>query len=261
VPVIEHGGRLWRGMERRDPPVGWGYNYNAGMFSVPVGADLLNATNWIACRFLPSDTNWLAGKFAAWLEGNAVITRHGRMVDILRVDTPGYPEKAAVVGVSEDGRTASFDPETGFIDFPGGAKKFSIRFDPTSGLYWSLATIVPETHRGKGRPGGVRNTLALTSSPALTNWTVRCVLLHQPDAGKHGFQYVDWLFENSDIIAACRTAYDDGIGGAHNNHDANYLTFHRVGDFRKLTMTDSVAPFHLSPGVDPPQGKDGKARD
>jgi hypothetical protein len=42
---------------------------------------------------------------------------------------------------------------------------------------------------------------------------------------------VDWQFERSDIIAACRTAYDDGLGGAHNNHDAN---------FRDKTMADSV---------------------
>src|SRR5262249_16985968 len=37
-----------------------------------------------------------------------------------------------------------------------------------------------------------------------------------------------------DIIAACRTAYDDGKGGAHSAHDANYLTFHRFANFRTL---------------------------
>ena len=60
------------------------------------------------------------------------------------------------------------------------------------------------------------------------------------DVAKHGFQYVDWLFDGPDIIAACRTAYDDGQGGAHNAHDANYLTFHRISSFRARTMADSV---------------------
>ena len=62
-----------------------------------------------------------------------------------------------IVEISADGRAASFDPATGFIDFPGGAKKFSIRFDAVSDRYWSLATIVPERHEKAGRPGGIRN--------------------------------------------------------------------------------------------------------
>jgi hypothetical protein len=51
---------------------------------------------------------------------------------------------------------------------------------------------------------------------------------------------VDWLCDGDNIIAVCRTAYDDGQGGAHNFHDANYLTFHRVENFRTRTMADSV---------------------
>ena len=43
-------------------------------------------------------------------------------------------------------------------------------------------------------------------------------------------------FEGEDIIAVSRTAHDDGLGGAHDMHDANYLTFHRVRDFRKLQL-------------------------
>jgi hypothetical protein len=54
---------------------------------------------------------------------------------------------------------------------------------------------------------------------------------------------VDWLFEGDDLIAACRTAYDDEEGGAHNFHDANFLTFHRFKNFRRLTMKDSAASF------------------
>lgn len=247
MPVIEHAGRLWRAIEHREPPRGWGITYCAGMLSVPVDADLLDASNWIVSNFLPSKRQWLGGTFGGWLEGNAVVAPDGHMVDVLRVES-GYPEKAAIVNVSADGRTTSFDPQTGFVDFPGGAKKFAIRHDAKSNLYWSLATIVPERHQAAGRPGGVRNTLALTCSPDLVHWTVRCIVAYHPDTGKHGFQYVDWIFEGDDILAACRTAYDDGQGGAHNAHDANFLTFHRIANFRVKTMADSV-PFTELPQV------------
>jgi hypothetical protein len=240
MPVIEHNGRFWRAFEDAMGGVQWGKRYRAMMLSVPVDADLLNATNWTFSSPLPRDPAWLNGEFNGWLEGNAVLTPDHDIVDILRVDTPTCPERAAVVNISSDGKTASFNPDTGFIQFPGGAKKFTIRFDPQSQLYWSLATIVPEQHEKDGRPGGIRNTLALTCSPDLRKWEVRSILLYHPDVKKHGFQYPDWQFEGDDIIAAVRTAYDDGLGGAHNNHDANLLIFHRIPQFRTRTMADSV---------------------
>jgi hypothetical protein len=239
MPVIEHAGRLWRAMEWRNPPLGWGTNYRAGMLSIPVDADLLNAANWTSSNFLPSDRAWNGGDMGAWLEGNAVVTPAGELVDVLRVQTKSPDEKAAIVRISPDGKVASFDPATGFVKFPGGAKKFTIRFDPQTKRYWTLASIIDEPHRA-AEAGRVRNTLALTTSPDLLNWEVRCILLHHPDIVKHGFQYVDWQFDGEDIIAACRTAFDDRQGGAHNNHDANYLTFHRFASFRRLTLADSV---------------------
>jgi hypothetical protein len=239
MPVLEHRGRLWRAFEWRHPPVAWGVNYRAGVLSAPVDADLLIATNWTQSEFLPSSRAWNGGDMGAWLEGNTVITPTGELVDMLRVQTTSPHEKAAIVSISADGKTASFDPAAGLVKFPGGAKKFTIRFDPLGKLYYSLASIVPERHRGEN-PGGIRNTLALTSSPDLTNWTVRCIVLYHPEVKKHGFQYADWLFDGDDIIAVCRTAFDDEEGGAHNNHDANFLTFHRFTGFRKLTMADSV---------------------
>jgi hypothetical protein len=249
VPVLEHDGRLWRAFEDAQGGTQWGRRYRAFMLSAPADADLLNAAHWTFSNVLARDSNWLNGDFNAWLEGNAVRTRDGRIVDVLRVDTPGCPEKAAIVSLSEDGKTAAFDPATGFINFPGGAKKFTIRFDAKSDRYWSLATPVPERHQQAGRPGGIRNTLALTSSLDLTNWAVRCILLYHPDIAKHGFQYVDWQFEDDDIIAACRTAFDDEQGGARNNHDANFLTFHRITNFRPKTMADSVPMPQRAPEV------------
>ena len=82
--------------------------------------------------------------------------------------------------------------------------------------------------------GSVRNVLVIKSSSDLRHWTVHRILLQHPDVKKHGFQYVDWQFDGRDIIYLSRTAYDDESGGANNYHDANYLTFHRIKNYRKL---------------------------
>lgn len=243
VPMLEHNGRLWRAFENTKGGTQWGGSFRAGMLSIPIEADLLKATDWTFSNFLPRNPQWLGGRFAGWLEGNAVLTRDGRVVNLLRVDTPHCPEKAAIVRVSEDGRTASFNPVADFVDFPGGAKKFSVRFDKSSNRHWSLATIVPARHPAAGMPASIRNTLALVCSPDLRRWETFCILLYHPDTARHGFQYVDWLFEGDDLIAACRTAYDDEEGGAHDIHDANFLTFHRFKNFRQLTMKDSAVSF------------------
>ncbi|HUG89739.1 MAG TPA: sialidase family protein [Planctomycetaceae bacterium] len=238
VPVVVHDGRLWRAMEDATGGEKWGERYRAFMMSAPAEADLLDAKSWTRSNLLARDPAWLEGQFGGWLEGNAVVTPDGRIVNILRVDHPDGG-RAAVVEISGDGRTATFDPATGFIDFPGGAKKFTIRFDPESKRYWSLTNWIPPKHAGQRAPR-VRNTLALVSSADLREWTVRSVVLYHPDVQRHAFQYVDWLFEGDDLIAASRTAHDDGLRGAHNAHDANYLTFHRIHNFRELELSDSI---------------------
>ena len=68
-----------------------------------------------------------------------MVTPSGELVDVLRVQTKSADEKAAVVHISQDGRIASFDPTAGFIKFPGGAKKFTIRFDPKSEKFQTWA--------------------------------------------------------------------------------------------------------------------------
>lgn len=244
-PVLGHKGRLWRAVEDASNGRQWGLRYSAQMMSAPVDADLLSRNAWTFSNMIRRDGGWLEGDFKAFLEGNAVADG-GRVFNVLRVQTDsGGRERAAICEVSADGRRLTFDPESGFIDMPGGAKKFTIRRDPNKDAFWTLASVVPPAvtaGRDEGRTpaGGIRNTLALLRSGDLRTWEVRCILLHHPDVEKHGFQYPDWLFEGDDIVAAVRTAFDDGLGGAHRAHDANYLTFHRFEDFRSLTLDDSV---------------------
>lgn len=233
VPVIVHQGRIWRAMEDEKGGTKWGVMFRAFMLSAPEDADLLDAANWTASNALPHDPSYLDGRFGGWLEGNAVVDPAGRIVNVLRVDNRAVPEKAAIVRVSADGRTATFDPARDFVDFPGGCKKFVIRPDPQGGRYWTLANAILPAHAG-GNVERIRNAAVLLSSPDLRTWTPHHVALYHENVATHGFQYLDWLFDGDDLLVVARTAFDDGIGGAENQHNSNYLTFHRVEQFRRF---------------------------
>jgi hypothetical protein len=235
MPMLIHNNRIWRAIEnaKSDSKL-WGFRYSAMMISAPVNADLLEASSWTTTNFLPHNPAYLDGKFRGWIEGNAVLTPDGKLVDYLRVSsTEKGREQAAIVNISEDGLIASFDPATGFLDFEGGAKKFSIRYDAKSKLYWTICNSSSSEFKNMDA-GSVRNQLVIKSSPDLKKWTTHQLLLSHPDVLKHGFQYIDWQFDGNHIIYLSRTAWDDEEGGADNYHNANYLTFHRIKHFRKL---------------------------
>jgi hypothetical protein len=164
-------------------------------------------------------------KFHNWIEGNVVVAPDGKLVNILRTNGQG-DDKAAIVGISQDGMTLSYDPKKDFIDFPGGGSKFTIRFDDKTRRYWSLTNK-------QTNPKADRNVLVLTSSADLRNWRVERTVLSHPNRKKIGFHYADWLIEGDDIIFTLRTAYFDGQGGPYNRHDNNYITFHRLEGFRR----------------------------
>jgi hypothetical protein len=225
--VVAHG-RIWRPFEVAPRKGKWG-DFEAVVFSAPVDADLLDARSWTTSTSMAVDTAW-GKEYGTWLEGGAVLSQDGNVLNILRVNNR-EEEYAAIVHVSDDGRNLSFRPEKDFIRFPGGCKRFVIRYDEKSKRYWSLSNWIPEAFRGHNIER-TRNTLALVSSDDLRNWTVHTVILQDDNVEKSGFQYVDWQFENDDIILLSRTSFFDGENYADNQHNANFITFHRIEDFR-----------------------------
>ena len=162
-----------------------------------------------------------------------VVSPEGTVVDILRTNNQnknceGFGDKdepAAIVHVSADGKTLSHDVSLDRVSFPGGGAKFTIKRDPVTSTYFAL--INPQNS-----PDLYRNVLSLSTSSDLARWRIVRELIRHPDPEYHAFQYVDWDFDGDDIVYASRTAYDDGLGGAHRAHDANFLTFGRVAAFR-----------------------------
>ena len=242
VPVAFRNGRIYRAFEHH-PAGPWG-SFQAFAMWASADSDLTNSSSWSFSNRLSFP---VGDEGNTWLEGNAVVAPDGAIVDMLRVDNR---ERAAILKLT--GTDLKVDR---FVDFSGGATKFTIRFDPISKLYWALvnAALTGEA-LSVSSPGSVRNTLALTSSPDLTHWTPRLIVLHHSDAAFYAFQYVDWQFDGKDIILVSRTAFDDASGGAHRSHDANFLTFHRIPAFRKLGSVRFVgSPFTTAEVIQPQQ--------
>ncbi|MGI6381568.1 MAG: sialidase family protein [Anaerolineae bacterium] len=234
VPVLEHEGRLYRAFEDCTP-CQWGTGFQASVVSADADADLLVAANWRMSNKLAFDPASLPAAWGmldrpGWLEGNVVLDRDGRLVDLLRFNSAPRVDVAAMVRVEDEGRRLEFDLGEGFITFPGGMTKFTVRYDAVTDRYVTLSNPNSEP----GWPAQ-RNRLALCVSRDLREWQVVRYLL-EDDSGLQGedslrltgFQYVDWLFEGDDILAAVRVAYR----GAHNYHDSNRIWFLRVPAWR-----------------------------
>lgn len=233
TPVLLHKGRLYKAFEyATDKSRRWGRRYSAVVLSASANADLLDAKSWRRSNILFPDMEWMDGNFRGWLEGNMVYdTENKQLLDILRVhNTRERVEHCAVVKVSPNGKKISFDSKEGFRPFPGGAKKFTIRYDERTKRYWTLTNLTyPEELIITNNQ--TRNRLALCSSEDLVDWKTERIIVYHPDVKYHGVQYVDWVFEGEDILAVLRTAWRDNEGLANNQHDSNYILFKRIENF------------------------------
>lgn len=235
VPGVVAQRRFFRAVEDLGGAGGWPNYFRAMVMSASIDDDLLDARSWTLSNALEGNTAWLDGRFQGWLEGNLVVAPEGRVKNILRVHEPQGGGYAAIVDVDEDGRTVGFDDRSGFVRMPGGAKKFTIRFDSRSQRYWSLTNWIPD-RRAVPDVSAVRNTLVLISSRDLRHWQIRSIVAHDHDEVRAGFQYADFRFDGDDLLAVIRTAYDAGFGAPMRAHDANMLTFRRIRAFRDCRM-------------------------
>ena len=248
VPVVIYNGRIWRAMEtgvKGEVP-------RAFVMSAPIDSNLMKAESWVSTNGIAFDSEWFDKKLVVkqWVEGNVVIAPNGKLVDVIRVDNWTNGNMAAILTV-EDSNTLVFNPKEDIINFPGGGKKFTIRYDTISGKYWAMTNPVFEQdkkkkHSGiykKGVPCGlIRNNLALICSSDLRHWEIKDTLIISDNPFFHGFQYADWQFDGKDIVAVLRTAFDEERGLPKRQHDANFLTFMRLCNFR----TDKIPTIKIN---------------
>ena len=236
VPVICANGRVYRVFERRVTNERWPIAYAALVVSADENADLLDPNSWTMTNAILFDPAWVDPLWRCtspgWLEGNVVQSPDGRIVVLMRVHTNPVVDKAAILTLSSDNTTLSYNPSTGLIDMPGGMHKFDIHRDPVTGKYLSLVNNNTDPSRT-----AQRNTLSLIASDDLIRWKhIRTIiqddspLTWEESMVNVGFQYVVWQFDGKDIIFISRTGYD----GAMNYHDSNRITFHRLNDYLEI---------------------------
>ena len=202
------------------------------VMSAPVDSDLLNPASWLFSEPVPYDPAWPGlpeGKSAGNIEGTLTVAPDGKLINIMRYDMTkmrpnhGY---ALVYTVDADNPEAPIQYQRA-MPFPGNHSKFEVQYDSVSCLYLSIVSRITSHEDAYSR-----NLLSLICSRNLEKWNLVCDLLdfRHEDPRMVGFQYVDFTIEGDDLLYLSRTA----MNRARNFHDANYSTFHRVKDFRKL---------------------------
>ena len=224
--IFRYNGRIYETLE-------WGswankvYSHAAMVMSCDENDDLLVPENWSFSdprpfdRFDSSLEN--LPMHTMTIEGTLTVDTDGKLVNIMRF---GKYQTALVYAVNTEDHEAQLTYKR-CMPFPGNYSKFMIKYDEVSKKYYSIATRVYDREHTSDR-----NLLSFVCSDDLREWSVICDLYdhRHEDRQKVGFQYVDFEMEGEDIIYLCRTA----INNARNFHDANYSTFHRIENFRKL---------------------------
>lgn len=248
VPIVFHNDRIYRAFEDNENRK-WPQGFKSFIISAKTDSDLLKASSWEISNkskfSIPDHLNGINTKKAGWLEGNAVLAPNGKIWNILRVHSVPSSNIAAISKLSSDNKEFCFEPSKGFIKFPGGMSKFTIRFSPTVRKYLTISNEVNDEKNPYQR-----NRLVLASSEDLINWKTRKVLIYEPEitnffkkflnfvipskksyflTSKIGFQYADWVEYENDLLIVVRTAYNN----AQNFHDSNYITFYRLRNLTK----------------------------
>ena len=229
MPVISHAGRLWTAIDFG----AWSLGGHAScLLSADENADLMKAENWNLTKPLAYNPGWegaVKGDSRGLLEGSAVVSPCGEILNILGYRTGGCePDRNRAIILKGDMN----DPDKRLeffktVDFYGNRAKFSVVYDGVSGYYFSIVNRLDDENQP-----GMRNIASLSVSPDLEHWRIVCDLLNcsGEDSSKVAFQYIDFLFDNEDILFLSRTAFNR----AASYHDNNYITFHRVKNFRSM---------------------------
>ncbi len=124
-----------------------------------------------------------------------------------------------------------------FVPFPGGQMRFHVLWDDKTRLYWLLSTQATDTmcrhdRLPKGRyslPYNERQRLQLSFSRNMVDWCFAGLVA----AGKSVLEsrhYAAMAIDGEDLVLVSRS----GDEQAHNPHNTDMVTFHRIREFRSL---------------------------
>ena len=193
--------------------------------------DLLIPENWHFSDPVKYDPSWpgvAKGYSQGNLEGFPVVAPDGKLYNVMRYEmgnaAPSYGLVLAYkVNVDDPDAPLEYSHA---IEFPANHSKFMFKKEEKTGRYYCIATRISSVEHAHHR-----NLLSLMSSEDMLHWKVVCDLFDRRDRDPQytGFQYADFEIEGDDIIYLCRTA----INRPNSYHNSNYITFHRIKNFRQ----------------------------
>ena len=230
TPVTFHNGRIYTGIEFGNWTKPGKEKFAATVLSAPCGSDLLDPASWDftpPVPFDPANANFPDADFVTAIEGNAIPGPDGVIYNLLRIDPVGC-DRSKVNNTCIMTKLVSFDEPLRFvrmIDAPVGIRhKFFIQHDGETNLYFMVHN--EETVKNIER----RCIFSLSASEDLVHWRRLTTLLDCTDIPRNGVSYPSFIIDGDDILYVSRTAY----GQLKNEHDNNYVTFHRLRNFRDL---------------------------
>ena len=224
--IVRYNGRIYETLE-------WGtwsntdFAHAAMVMSCDENDDLLDPQSWSFtepvkfAHFVPELSDMPMNP--QMIEGTLAVSPDGKLYNHMRFGMGGH---SIVYKVNTDDPDAPLEFSR-LMKFPANLSKFMIKFDEITGKYFSVATI----GYLDSNKYWYRDYLVLMSSADLVDWKIeKDIFDYRGVDGKHiGFQYVDFEIDGDDIIFLCRTSFN----GAHDFHDSNYSTFHRIKNFRQ----------------------------
>ncbi len=230
TPVIICDGRIYTGFECGSWGLQSDVSYGHMLLSARVTDDLLDRASWEVTPpafFNPANAELPTSQFITAIEGNAVIGPDGCVYDILRMDPVGC-DRSKPINKAVLTRLVDFDKPLEFVSVitpaVGIRHKFYTRRDEQTGLYFMVHN--EETERNIGR----RSIISLSVSSDLIEWRKLTTLLDTTPIPRTGVSYPSFIIDGDDLLYVSRSAF----GKLKNEHDNNYVTFHRLKNFRNL---------------------------
>jgi hypothetical protein len=216
-------------------------------------ADLMNPKSWRMSEAVPFPgvpdalTNpKLTELKSQYLEPNVLNVRGQlRVLMTVKPKRQSTAGLSAVLDLDDDGQKLDLRFRQ-FHPMPGGQLKFCVLWDEVSQMFWATANLVVDSQgafdwwaagekRGNfafasGMGGNDRRFLMLLYGVDGLNW-MQAGCIAQAGKISQSFMYARPVIDGDDLAIISRTSVN-----APNQHDADFATFHRVRDFRKLAL-------------------------
>lgn len=208
MAMVPFFGRLWSGIEYGS----WhNLHFEVSLISADENGNLLHPDTWTISTLTNGIAPMEDGSVPPAIEGNAVVAPDGTLCDFLRVCNSEGGKALMLKGDPKE--PESMLKFLRYVNFPMGHSKFELL--QHDGAYFAVGNDNPPH----------RNVLSLYRSDDLVHWEL---VKHLIDYQEHdpeytAFQYPAAFIEGETLYVLSRTA----INGAHNFHDANYITFHK----------------------------------